>query len=60
MIYCIAGTKKPTKSQLKKLPAYFKRAKLAKVTFHDVERLILQQRPSADLQKIMALVEKWE
>ena len=60
MIYCIAGTTKPTKSQLKKLPAYFKRAKFSNTTFYDMERLISQQRPLADIQEIIGCVVGWK
>ena len=60
MIYCIAGTTKPTKGQLKKLPAYFKRCKFSKAVFRDVERLVSQQRQKADVPEIVACVAKWE
>ena len=60
LIYSIAGTRRPTKSQLKKLSAYFKRVKLSRTTLDDVNRLISQQRPLADFAQVAARVAKWE
>ena len=60
LMHCISGTDKPTKNPLKKLPVYLKRANFSKATMRDVERLIEEQRPLADLQVIMTRVAKWE
>lgn len=59
MIYRVAGARSPSKRVLKKLPAYFNRAKLDNVSFSDVEELVLQQQPLADMRAIKNAVAGW-
>ena len=59
MIYCVAGARTPSKRVKKKLPAYFKRARLVGVSFSDVEELVLRQRPLADMRVIRDTVARW-
>ena len=60
LVYCIAGSPRPTKAQRAKLPAYVKLAKLPWANIKDVNRLISEQRPRADFDTIRKQVMRWK
>ena len=59
MIYCVAGDYPRVKYKAKKLPAYFKRAKLNNVTFEEVVKFIYSIQQSPNYEKIENKVKEW-
>ena len=60
MIYCVAGEYPGVKYKAKKLPAYFKRAKLNNVTFEEMENFIYSIQHSPNYEKIKDKVQEWD
>ncbi len=59
MIYCVAGEYPTVKYKAKKLPIYFKRAKLKDISFKELEDFIYALPKPPDYRTIQNKVKEW-